>query len=82
MIMYGFSVFDGAVGAYLPMFFARSKGEAVRSFTSAVQDSAHQFGKHKGDYALYLIGSFDDGSGIFDSDAPQRVISAVEVGVE
>lgn len=82
MIMYGFSVHDKAAGAFLPLFFCRSKGEAIRSFTSAVSDEKHQFGMHKGDYTLYAVGSFDDANGLMSPVEPERMLSALEVLVE
>lgn len=82
MIVQAFSVHDKAAGAFLPMFFARTKGEAIRSFSLAVSDAKHQFAVTKGDYTLYLLGSFDDLSGMFSPVEPERVLSALEVSVE
>lgn len=83
MKMIGFSVFDSAVGAFLPLFFARSKGEAIRSFSAAVADSGHQFAKSRGDYSLFLICEFDDQSGgVVCPVAPERILNAVEVALE
>lgn len=82
MIMYAFSVHDKAAGAFLPIFFARAKGEAIRSFAGACQQPDHQFAKNKGDYCLYAVGSFDDSNGLFESMEPQRVLSALEVAPE
>lgn len=83
MIMLAFTVRDDAVGAFLPLFFARSKGEAIRSFTQAVRDAKHQFAVSKGDYALYCVGAFDDNTGmLMPLTGPERVLSAVEVGDE
>lgn len=80
MKMYAFSVFDGAVNAFLPVFFARSKGEAIRSFTTAVGDDTHQFAKHRTDYSLFQVGEFDDLSGLLSGPVvPERVLSASEV---
>lgn len=73
-----FSVLDKAVGAYLPPFYSRSKGEAIRSFNDAAWDDKHQFAKHAADYILYECGSFDDHTGIFACIEPARVISAQE----
>lgn len=81
MIMEAYSVRDDAVGAFLPLFFARSKGEAIRSFTMAVSDEKHQFAASKGDYVLFKIGSFDDNSGALFGDGPERIMGAIEVAV-
>ncbi|WNK14381.1 MAG: nonstructural protein [Microvirus sp.] len=74
-----FSVYDKQVQAYLPVFFARTIGEAIRSFTEAVNDPAKPFGKYATDYALHSFGEFDDNSGSFLVHDPVRVISANEV---
>lgn len=73
-----FTVFDKAVGAYLQPFFSRSRGEALRSFSDAVNDSKSQFFVHPADFYLVFCGVFDDNSGIFSCADPERVISAVE----
>lgn len=75
-----FSVYDKAVGAFLPPFFLRSKGEAIRSFSSAVGDAKHQFATNRSDYALFELGSWDDGNGMLEPLAtPMKVIEALEV---
>lgn len=76
-----YSVFDEAVKAFLPPFFLRSRGEAIRSFAAAVNDPQHQFHKHTKDYVLFMCGVFDDGSGTFDllARGPELVISGLQV---
>lgn len=74
-----FTVFDKAVGAHLQPFFARSKGEAIRSFTDACSDGKSQFCRHPADYYLVELGDFDDGSGTFACHEPVRILSATEV---
>lgn len=73
-----FTVFDKAVSAFLPPFFARSRGEALRSFTEASNDRAHNFSKHAMDYVLMQLGEFDDGNGLFKCHEPERVVAAHE----
>lgn len=74
-----FSVQDKAIGAFLPPFFARSRGEAIRSFSEAVNQKDHQFFRHAADYTLFALGEFDDGSGLMAPTEPMRVVSALEV---
>lgn len=74
-----YSVFDAAVKAYLPPFYVRAKGEAIRSFASAVNSSESAISKHKGDYTLFLIGEYDDSTGLLTPCNPDRVIGAIEV---
>lgn len=79
MITQCFSVRDTAVGAFLPPFFTRSKGEAIRSFSEACNNAEHQFAKHASDYTLFFLGAFDDNSGLFTPCEPERILSAMEV---
>lgn len=82
MMLHVFSVFDHAVSAFLPPFYARSKGEAVRSFSEACNTEDHQFTRHAADFTLFELGLFDDSCGAFQQlSAPTRVISALECAV-
>lgn len=78
MKLLAYSVRDEAVQAFLPPFYVRHLGEAIRSFSDAALDAQHQFYKHRSHYVLYAVGSFDDASGLFQSAEPVRVISALE----
>lgn len=78
MILELYTVQDSKVGAYMPPFAARSKGEALRSFMSACSDEKHQFNAHRADYVLFHIGSFDDVSGLVLCGSPDRVIGGDE----
>lgn len=81
MILKMFAVYDMKVGAYMPPFTMRSRGEAVRSFMDAVADKSGQFIKHPEDYALWSIGDFNDQSGEV-TGACEVVMRAVEVQPE
>ncbi|AXH75806.1 MAG: nonstructural protein [Microviridae sp.] len=74
-----FTVYDRQINAHMQPFFCRTKGEAIRSFTEAVNDPSKPFGKYSTDYSLMCLGEFDDGSGTFVCHDPVRVISANEV---
>ncbi|QCQ84719.1 nonstructural protein [Blackfly microvirus SF02] len=74
-----FTVYDSAVGAHLQPFFSRSMGEAIRSFQDACNDPQTNFNKHSMDYTLFLLGTFDDAGGVFDTSPPERVSSALEL---
>ena len=79
MIYEVYSVYDKAVKAYLQPFFMRSKGEAIRSFSAAVNDEKGPFSRNRDDYVLYFVGVFDDNTGLFTSGESQRVLGAAEV---
>ena len=74
-----FSVFDKAVGAYLQPFFVPSIGAAIRMFTDACRDDKSSFCTHPGDYTLFHLGDWDDGSGIAAPIDPHRILGATEI---
>lgn len=73
-----YTVFDRAVGAFMPPFFAKSHGEALRMFMDAVNSKDSLLSKHPADYMLYACGTFDDANGTFNPDEPVKLLSAVE----
>lgn len=60
MILKMFTVYDSKAEAYLPPFFMRSNGEAVRSFIQASNDQSSNFCKFPGDFTLFKVGEYDD----------------------
>lgn len=73
------SVRDEAVGAFLPVFFVRSKAEAIRSFADAVGKSDTPFCAHPEDFTLFLLAEFDDiTGGVKCLDTPMKLIAAFE----
>lgn len=79
MILEVFSVYDKAVNAYMQPFYARSKGEAIRSFTELVNDKSTNPGKYPTDFDLMYLGQYDDNSALFSGSGPVRVLAATEV---
>lgn len=73
-----YAVRDTAVEAFLPPFYARADGEAVRSFGEACKDGK-RFATHAGDYALFAVGEFDDVTGMYIPMEPRRLITGFEV---
>ena len=63
-----FAVHDAKVGAYLPVFQARSPGEAQRSFQQAVNNPEHQFGQSPEDFTLFRLAKLEDQTGAFEPD--------------
>jgi len=70
-----FSVYDDKAAAYMPPFFERAEGAAVRAFMSACNDEKHNFFKSSADYSLYILGVFDDATGALVSTSPPRVLA-------
>nr|AVQ10284.1 DNA binding protein VP5 [Gokushovirinae environmental samples] len=74
-----FTVRDEKVHLFLPPFYARNKGEAVRSFGDAARNKEHNFAKYPEDFTLYELGTFDDEDGTFTLAMPIRLASVSEV---
>lgn len=79
MKLYIYSVYDKAVNAYMQPFYARSAGEAIRSFTELANDPKTNVAKYPSDYTLFALGEFDDNSGAFAGVEPRRLVGAHEV---
>lgn len=76
------SVFDKAVNLFARPFFVVSIGQASRSFVDEVNRNTddNPMNRHAKDYALYVVGEFDEESGLLTSkDVPYRVLEASEV---
>lgn len=79
-----FSVYDAAVKAYLPPFFARAPGEAQRMFRDAIRDPKSQFAPHVEDYTLFQLGEFDDMSGDLApmAPAPAKIVTGQQAAAD
>lgn len=77
MKLYAFAIRDKKVEAFMPVFFVRARGEAVRHFMDACNDKSTPFNKHPGDYELFELAQFDDVSGEFESSV-HSVLSGLE----
>lgn len=61
-----FSVFDSKAQAFIQPLFSQTRGTAIRAFTQAANDQAHDFNRFAEDYTLFELGSFDPNTGKFD----------------
>lgn len=73
------AVFDSAVNAYGRPFFCRARGEALRAFADEVQNKDTEFGRHPEDYALAMLGSFDEVRGELHPCAPEVLVRGKDV---
>ena len=64
MILKVYLIYDNGIEAYLQPFYARNKGEALRSVTDLVNDPKHHFCQHAKDYTLFEVGEYDDKAGV------------------
>lgn len=80
MKLFACAIRDKQVEAFLPVFFVRAKGEAMRHFLDLMSDPQARFSKHGADYELYVLSSYDDGSGEFAAlpEGPQRLMSGLD----
>lgn len=60
MILKIFTVYDSKAQCYMPPFFERASGIAIRQFEASVQAQDHQFNRHAEDYTLFEVGTYDD----------------------
>ena len=51
---------------------------AIRTFTDALLDTEHPFGKHPQDYTLFMVGTYNDQTGKTDSITPISLGNGVE----
>lgn len=77
-----YAVYDQAAKAYLAPFFLNNDEMAIRIFRDCANSNDHQFGRFPSDYTLFHLGTFDDTTGMLESWAPQKIISALEVLVD
>lgn len=58
-----YSVYDSKAQFYGNPFFQRTKGEAMRSWTTIANDEKSEICRFPGDYSLFEIGEFDSDTG-------------------
>jgi len=74
-----FSVFDEKAGTFAPPFFFATVGMALRAFADLAQDRATSLNRHPGDFKMYRLGVFNQGSGKLLADLmPSFLASAAE----
>lgn len=81
MIQKMFAAYDSAAKAYLSPFQLPREEMAIRAFTDVVNSANHDFANHPEDYALFLLGEFDNRTGQFTchTPGPKCVCTALEV---
>lgn len=79
MIYKVYSMYDSGAQFYTRPFFAKADGEATRLFVDIAKDNDSAIGKHPSDYALFRLGTFDDGKGDFESEtSPVKIMTGHE----
>lgn len=78
-----YSVYDSKAEAYMAPWYARTKGEAIRSFEQAVINPETQLNKHPADYTLFELGEFDEYTGTLTANiAKTALVNALDFGRE
>lgn len=62
-------------------FFAKTEGEAVRTFEDTINDANpnNLMHKHPEDFALFTVGTFDDTEAVFVTHIPKILIEGIQV---
>ena len=54
-----YAIYDVKAEQFLPPFFAKTNGVAIRMFEQAANDQQHDFNKYAEDYSLFKIGTWN-----------------------
>lgn len=79
MVTKCFSVLDSKASVFGTPFFSATAGSALRMFTDLVNDKNSIVSRHPEDFSLYVIGEFDDSTGVFRPEVPLNLATAVSV---
>lgn len=78
MILRAFSIHDVKAETFTPPFYQNTDGQATRVFQDLVNNPDHGIGKHPQDYTIFMVGTFDDNTGHFESISPISLGNGVE----
>lgn len=79
MVVNAFSIFDAKSGSFSPPFFAFNGAVAQRMVLSSMDDAGSMLGKFPGDYQLFHVGKFDDGTGVLSAIVPVSVCNLISL---
>lgn len=72
-----FTIFDMKAEVYARPFYALTDGEAVRTFTDAVNTDESPYNRHPEDYTLFSVAEFDDRLGKLTPHPMQLLVHAI-----
>lgn len=75
MLLKLYGVRDEKAEAFRDMRFYQTDGIASRQFSDAAMDPKTYINKHPQDYSLYLLGEFDDETGLVRAISPSRLVA-------
>ncbi len=74
-----YTIHDSKAEAFMNPFFLNSKGEAIRTFTEAVNDPQSTISKYPDDFTLFEIGIYDTDDGLIETyEAKKSLGNALE----
>lgn len=74
-----YTIRDDKAAAYLPPFYARQDGEAIRMFQNTMSDSQSNFAKWPEQFILFALGEYNEDTGVITPlDAPRAIGSGVD----
>lgn len=73
MILKAFALYDSKTGAFGVPFFMHHVGAAVRAVSELALDRSTTVGRHPSDFVLYMLGEYDDATGVMSASAPQNL---------
>lgn len=84
MIRIVVAVRDRASDTFGNPFYVVSRGQAIRSFSDEVNRSAsdNMLFQHPEDFDLYVLGSFDDDTGMFDTGVPEMIAIGKDLRID
>ena len=72
-----FSLFDKKALAYANPFYFHHKGEAIRAVEDLIRAGNSAPAHHPNDFALYLIGYWDEHTGVVTAASPIEFVEEV-----
>lgn len=72
---------DRAVDAFMRPWYVRSTGEALRVFSDSVNSQDSAMKAHPEDYDLYVLGTFVEETGLFDTGVPSMIGIGKDIAV-
>ena len=71
-----FTVKDVKTKLFAAPFFQKNAATAIRSFSTACEDTNTDLNKYPEDFSLYEVGSFDPETGQIHSEIPNQIANA------
>lgn len=79
MIKNVYAIYDTKLEAYFDPIFARTHGEAIRMFETAVVKEGSELNMHAEDYTLFFVGEWNDQGDLVNADANLSLGNALQI---